>query len=70
MLWSRSREAEIKCHPEPELKIRIAAPAPLNIYHKLEDILKQKIMVAKEVFARVTILTLYLSKKGSFQGIL
>jgi hypothetical protein len=64
VLWSRSREAEIKCHQEPELKIRIAAPpAPLSIYHKLEDILKQKSWLLKKFLEIVPILSYYFRQK-------
>jgi hypothetical protein len=44
-------ETNLKCLPEMEPKLRIAAPAQSpSIYHRLEEILKKKIMVAEEIF--------------------
>ncbi len=63
---------------EPEPKLRIAAPAPapapapFSIYHRLEDILLKKIMVAEEVFVNCYNFNPNNSqvKKSNFLGIL
>jgi hypothetical protein len=54
-------ESKLNCLLESEPKLRIAAPA-LSIYHKLEEILKEKFMVAGEVVV-ITILILLLKSK-------
>ncbi len=66
----RAEEPKLNCLPEPEPKLRIEAPAPF-LYHRPEEIVQKKIMVAEEVFVYCyNYNSITEVKKGNFQGIL
>jgi hypothetical protein len=68
----RAKEPKLNSLPEPELKLRIAAPDPAPFYlPQTERYFIEKSMVAEEVFVNCyNFNPIAKVSKGNFQGIL